>query len=58
MPPRRVADVYILEITAQTDITKLISKTNDYIILNSNGKPTKKIYNNHKTSETYEQQVF
>ena len=42
MPPRRVADVYILEITAQTDITKLISKTNDYIILNSNGKPTKK----------------
>jgi len=42
MPPRRVADVYILEITEQTDITKLISKTNDYIILNSNGKPTKK----------------
>jgi len=57
-PPRRVSDVYILEITEQTEISKLISKTNNYIIINSNGKPTKLIYNSYKTSETYEQQVF
>jgi hypothetical protein len=57
-PPRRVSDTYILEITQQNDITKLISKTNNYIIINQNGKPTKLIYNSYKTSETYDQQVF
>ena len=36
----------------------MVSKTNNYIIISSNGKPTKVIYNDYKTSETYEQQVF
>jgi hypothetical protein len=58
MPPRRVSDVYILEITEQTDITKLVSKTNNYIMINKNGNVTKVIYNDYKTSDTYEQQVF
>ena len=37
-PPRRVSDVYVLEITQQTDLKKLVSKTNNYIILNKQGK--------------------
>ena len=57
-PPRRVSDVYVLEITKQTDITKLVSKTNNYIIVDKKGKPTQVVYNAFKTSETYEQQNF
>ena len=52
MPARRVSDVYILEITEENNITKLVSKTNNYIMIIKNGKPTKVTYINYKTSET------
>jgi Sec-independent protein translocase protein TatA len=57
-PPRRVSDVYVLEITQQTDLKKLVSKTNNYIIVNKQGKPVRVVYNAFKTSETYDQQTF
>jgi len=45
MPPRRVADVYILKITQETETKKQVSKANNYIMIQSNGKPIKVIYN-------------
>jgi hypothetical protein len=58
MPPRRVNDVYILELTDENDITKLTSKNNNYIMIDKNGIPNTVIYNNYKTNSVYGQQVF
>ena len=54
-PPRRVKDTNLLTITHNT--TGLNPELN-YILLDSNNKPIKLIYNNYKTQSVYGVQIF
>jgi len=58
LPPRRVDDVFNLQIANETDHNKLRSDTNNYIMINKKGVPFHVVYNNSKTQTTYPHQHF
>ena len=58
LPARRVTDVFYLEIAYETDHNKLMSDTNNYIMVNKKNMPFHVVYNNSKTQVTNPHQHF